>query len=96
MKLVDAASSREVFVMQTVFAVTGTLEEGQIVRLDEPVPLAVGKVRLTVEAVEAKPATSGEAFEKMLRERQRARGHQPRSKEELDAYLRAERASWDD
>ena len=82
--------------MQTAYAVTGTLEDGQTVRLDEPLPLAIGKVRLIVEAVEAKPAITGEAFETTLRERQRARGHQPRSKEEIDAHLRSERASWDD
>ncbi len=96
MKRVDLDVTREVIVMQTAYAVTGTIEGGQFVRLDEPLPLAAGKVRLIVESVESKPATTGEEFEAMLRERQRARDHQPRSKEEIDAHLRSERASWDD
>jgi len=29
-----------------------------------------------------------------IRERQRLRGHQPPTKEEVDAYLQAERDSW--
>ena len=82
--------------MRTAFSVTGTLEEGQIVRLDEALPIAVGKVRLIIEAVETIQATSGEEFEAMLRERQWARGHQPRSKADIDKQLNAERASWDD
>ena len=51
-------------------------------------------VRL-VERVNAEPVITPEEFETMLRERQQARGHQPRSNEEIDAYLLAERDSWD-
>jgi hypothetical protein len=35
------------------------------------------------------------AFERALRERQQVRGHVPPTKEEIDAYLKAERDSWD-
>jgi hypothetical protein len=83
-------------IMPNTFATTGTLEDGRFVRLDETLPLSLGTVRLIVESTEPKAVMMPEAFEKMLRDRQHARGHQPRSKEELDAYLRAERESWDD
>lgn len=81
--------------MQTVSAVTGPLEDGPVVRLDGPMPLGPGKVRPIVEPVGPSPAPAAEDFEAVLRERQRARGHQPRSKEEIDAQLVAEHASWD-
>jgi hypothetical protein len=31
-----------------------------------------------------------------IRQRQKARGHIPATREEIDAYLQAERDSWDD
>jgi hypothetical protein len=42
------------------------------------------------------PATGDlSQFERELRARQAARGHTPPTKEEVDAYLNAERDSWD-
>jgi len=81
--------------MSQAYEVTGELTDSRHVILDEPIPLTVGKVRVTVEQIpgEAKPDLA--AFERSLRERQQARGHVPRTKEEIDAYLNAERNSWD-
>lgn len=83
--------------MQQAYVVTGSLADGRTVTLDEPLPVAAGKVRVVVEVLpgEAKPRMRLEEFEKVLRERQAARGHVPRTKEEVDAYLKAERESWD-
>ena len=80
--------------MSQIHQVTGELTDSRHVTLDQPVPL-VGKVRLIVEEIAKSPQLDLAAFEKALRERQRARGHVPRSKEEIDAYLEGERADWD-
>jgi hypothetical protein len=81
--------------MSKTHQVTGELTDSTHVKLDEPIPLTNGKVRLVVEELthEAKPDLA--AFEQLLRERQTARGHVPRTKEQIDAHLSAERASWD-
>jgi hypothetical protein len=81
--------------MSQSFQVTGELTDSRHVVLDEPIPLAVGKVQVIVASVSQKPQSDLATFERGLRERQQARGHVPRTKEEIDAYLRAERESWD-
>lgn len=82
--------------MSQTFQVTGELIDSQHVKLDQPVPLPFGKVRIVVEGLVAKPKPDLVAFEKELRQRQAARGHVPPTKEEVDAYLEAERNSWDE
>jgi hypothetical protein len=66
------------------------------VALDEALPLSPTKVRLVVEPLA--PAARRPYHEVMaaIRERQRRRGHQPPSREEVDALLQAERDSWED
>ena len=59
--------------MSKTYAATGTLDDGWVVRLDKPLPLSSGKVKLIVESIEPTPAMTPEAFETMLRDRQRAR-----------------------
>jgi hypothetical protein len=81
--------------MSQSFELTGELTDSRHVTLDEPIPLALGKVRIILEQVPNTPKADLAAFERTLRERQAARGHVPRTKEELDAYLNAERDSWD-
>jgi hypothetical protein len=82
--------------MTNAYIVTGTLTDAQTVRLDEPLPLPAGKVRVVVEAAApAVPAQSLRDYLAELRNRQAARGHVPRTREEIDAELRAERESWD-
>jgi hypothetical protein len=82
--------------METAYIVTGTLNDDRTVTLDEALPLAPMKVRLSVEPLAVKPARSHEEFIKELRQRQKARGHVPPTREEVDAYLQAERDSWDE
>ncbi len=79
--------------METAYIVTGTLTDEHTVKLDEALPLAQGRVRLSVEPLPAEPPAKRTHAEVIaeIRERQRARGHQPRSREEIDAYIQAER-----
>jgi hypothetical protein len=83
--------------MTNAYVVTGTLTDARTVRLDEPLPLPAGKVRVVVEAEPAaaeKP--SFQDFMADLRRRQAARGHVPRSADEIQAQIRDERDSWGD
>jgi hypothetical protein len=73
----------------------GSLTDSLTVRLDEPIPASGGKVRVIVEVAEVARKMSHEEFLAWLRERQEARGHVPRSRDEVDAALKAERESWD-
>lgn len=79
------------------YETTGTVTADGTLMLDAPVPLAEGKVRVTVqpeaEPPKAKPSLS--EYLEALRQRQAARGHVPMTGEEVDAYLREERESWD-
>jgi len=43
--------------MHTSHAITGTLENGQLVRLDEPVSLPAGRVRVTLEPLQSDART---------------------------------------
>jgi hypothetical protein len=81
--------------MSHVYQVTGELTDSRHVTLDQPIPLTAGRVRVMVEQLPTGPKQDLSAFERTLRDRQQARGHLPRTKEEIDAYLAAERDSWD-
>lgn len=81
--------------MSQTFETTGEMTDNRHVTLDEAIPLAAGKVRIIVEPVAVKPAPDLDAFLRDLRARQKARGHVPPTKEEVDAYINAERDSWD-
>jgi len=82
--------------MQTAYIVTGTLHENQTVTLDEALPLAPMKVRLAVEPLTHKPLRTHDEVIVEIWERQRERGYQPSTRAEVDAYLQAERDSWDE
>jgi hypothetical protein len=82
--------------MQQAFIVTGSLVDERTVTLDEALPLSGGKVRVVVEMITPPEPADHARFMAELRERQRQRGHVPRTREEVDATLRAERESWDD
>jgi hypothetical protein len=80
--------------MQHAYVVTGTLTDTRTVMLDEEVPLPSAKVRLVVEPL---GSISGRPYQEIvaaIRERQKARGHQPPTRGEVDAYIRSERDSW--
>jgi hypothetical protein len=77
------------------YVVTGTIADEHTVALDQPLPVSRGKVRLVVEPITVPQRSYMEVME-TIRERQRLRGHQPPTKDEVDAYLQAERDSWGD
>ena len=81
--------------MATPYVVTGTLSNGRVVELDEPLPLGDGKVQVSVEPIAAKSVRPVQEFLEELRKEQAARGHVPPTREEVDRYLAEERASWD-
>jgi len=81
--------------MSQAYQVTGELTDSRHVTLDESIPLPAGKVRVVVEELASAAKPDLVAVEELLRARQAARGHVPRSKDEIDGDLNAERASWD-
>jgi hypothetical protein len=80
--------------MQTAYIVTGTLNDDQTVTLDEALPLEPMKVRLAIEPLEAKMPRVHDEIIAEIWERQQRRGYKPPTRAEVDAYLNAERDSW--
>ena len=80
--------------MSETYTVTGTLTNGRTVALDESLPLGQTKVRVTVEPISTERRSHSDAAVE-IRRRQATRGHRPRTREEIDAELAEERASWD-
>ena len=82
--------------MQTAYIVTGTLNDDQTVTLDEALPLEPMKVRLSIEPLAPKLSRTHDEVIAEIWERQQRRGYQPPTRAEVDAYLEAERESWDE
>lgn len=81
--------------MPQSFQVTGELVDRQLVKLDQPIPLPPGRVRVTVEVLPAEKGLNLREFMERMWAEQLGRGHSPSTKEEIDAYLNAERDSWE-
>ncbi len=81
--------------MQNAYIVTGTLTNERTVTLDEALPLSSTKVRVIVESLESASPPSYQEVMANIRERQLARGHRPPLVSDVDAYLQAERDSWE-
>lgn len=84
--------------MEPTDVLTGKLgSDARSLVLDEALPQAAGRrVRITLEIIE--PARLKRSIDEVLDEihaRQRARGHVPPTKEEVDRYIEEERNSWD-
>jgi hypothetical protein len=82
--------------MQTAYIVTGTLNNDGTVTLDEALPLEPMKVRLAIEPLAPKPSRAHDEVIAEIWERQQRRGYQPPTRVDVDAYLNAERDSWDE
>jgi hypothetical protein len=83
--------------MTRAYIVTGTITDAKTVRLDEPLPVSEGKVRVIVEPAETPTSKlSLQEYLVGLRQRQTARGHVPMTVEQVEARLRAERDTWDE
>jgi hypothetical protein len=79
--------------MQQAYVVTATVTDDHTLALDEALPLQGGRVRVIVEVLERAEMSDHARFMAEMREKQRQRGHVPRSREEVDVYLSAERGS---
>jgi hypothetical protein len=78
--------------MSTQVVVQGTVRADGTLELDEKVPVPAGRVLVTVQPV-VQPAADDPFWQMMNRiwEGQKARGHVPRSSEEVEAQRRAMR-----
>jgi hypothetical protein len=72
----------------------GTLRDGRRVELDEDVPLGNARVKVTIEPLGPPPKRDLDEVLDEIHQRLRAAGHRPRTREEIDAYIEAERKSW--
>ncbi len=81
--------------MRNAYVVTGLLTNAQTVTLDEALPLSPMRVRVVIEPLASEPRRSYQEVMSGIRARQQARGHCPPTQEEVDAYVHAERESWD-
>lgn len=82
--------------MQPSYVMTATVNDDHTLTLDEALPISKGKVRLIVEVL---PMESKHSFMEVMEKiwaGQRARGHIPPTREEVDARIREERNSWDE
>jgi hypothetical protein len=82
--------------MTQSYVVTGTVTDARTVTLDEPLPIESQRVRIIVAPVTPTPKRPYLEVMEELRRDLRERGHTPRTKEEVDAYLQAERDSWNE
>jgi hypothetical protein len=70
------------------------MANSRTVTLDEALPLPPERVRLVVEPLRSSELPSYRDVMAAIRERQTQRGHQPRTRGEVDRDLRRERDSW--
>lgn len=82
--------------MEQAYVLTGELRDGRSLLLDEAVPLATGKVRVTVQQI-AKPAVRRSHAEVLaeIHADLKASGHVPPTAEEVASRIEEERRSWD-
>jgi hypothetical protein len=82
--------------VRNAYIVTGSVTDERTLKLDEALPVQSGKVRVTVELLPTEPAERLREFLDRIHREQRERGFVPPTREEVDAYLTAERDSWHD
>jgi hypothetical protein len=75
--------------MAKPYILTGTLKDERTIILDEASPLKSGRVLVTLEPLRPEPPKPYQEVMAAIRQRQRARGHQPPTREEIDAYLKS-------
>ena len=82
--------------MNATYVMTGMLKDGVQLLLDEAPPLQEANMEATVPPVLSDtPKQSLQEFLANLQTRQVARGHVPRSREEIDAQIREGRETWE-
>ena len=81
--------------MKDSVVTTGRVKDARTVVLDERLPESLSHVRVVLEPLSGSDSRPYMDVMKEIRAGQHARGHKPRTVEEIDAYLEAERDSWD-
>jgi hypothetical protein len=95
-RILSESSQEKVDMVHNAYVVTGTLVDAHTVSLDEALPLATQRVRMVIEPVVSSSRRSYHDVMAAIRERQQSRAHQPPTREEVDAHIRAEREGWDE
>ncbi len=80
-------------VMEQAYIVTGALQGGQSVHLDEPVPITTERVRITVQSLLPVSARSPAEILDGIWARLKTAGHGPPSKEEVEQRIKENRNS---
>jgi hypothetical protein len=81
--------------MLEYYTAIGTLSNERTVVLDQPVPLPAGRVRVTVVMLpESQSEMTFPVKLEAIHQALRASGYRPRTREQVDAQIRAERESW--
>jgi hypothetical protein len=80
--------------MGQVYTTTAVQTDRNTLKLDEELPLVHHRVRVVVEEMPSAPNRYAEVVA-AIREEQAAHGHVPRTREDIDRELDAERDSWD-
>ncbi|MCW5933113.1 MAG: hypothetical protein KIT45_02280 [Fimbriimonadia bacterium] len=79
--------------MGKVYVLRGVLKDDHTIVLDEGLPF-LGPVQVTVHPLPSKRTQSRQALLEQIYTRQRARGHQPPTPEEVDRRLEDMRDGW--
>jgi len=84
--------------MEQTFIAHGTVENGQLIHLDEPLPISTKRVSVIVRPALKRDRNGKTLVEwlKKIRERRKKLGIRSLTKEEIDAWIKEERDSWGD
>lgn len=81
--------------MSDRFEITGHMIDGQTVALDRPIPISGDVNIVVVPRQTTEPSESLAEFLDRIHADQKARGHVPPTREEVERYIEEERNSWD-
>ena len=70
------------------YTVTGTLTDENTVKLDQALPIQLSKVRVTIEPLDNPQPNRYSEVMAEIRQRQKARNHQPPTAAQVEEYLR--------
>ena len=80
-----------------VYTVNGTNTVPNTLSLDEPLPVSSGEIEVALKSdTPAEPNRKWQLTLEKIRAAQAARGHIPRTREEIDRELAELRSEWDD
>ena len=82
--------------MENAYIITGTVENGQLIHLDESLPISTKRVSVIVKPVsrEGRNGKTLFAWLNQIHERRTKLGITSLSKEEIDSWIKEQRDSW--